>query len=551
MMGDFLVFSGLILSHICLVSRAKTLLKDRKSGIIDIGIGGGKMQKRYLAIASGAISLGLLIGCNGAPLDNYYEGGMAIPSGDGLPWEDEGPNYQYDSVIEQGFIETAETPSSYFSLDRNTAGYSYVRAQIRLGQKVAADSVRLEELVNYFDYDYPAPEKGEGLGVTAYMSECPWNSEHELLTLGIKTEEAEVSGDANYVLLVDVSGSMGSAVGGYEGMSRLELVKYGASKLVDGLTDTDRVAIVTYASGVQTVLESAPATAEGKTKIRQALSKLTAYGSTSGSGGLELAYEQAGAHKAENGNNRVIILTDGDFNVGISDTEELTEFIQEKAMSGIALSVVGVGLGNTRDDLMQTLALNGNGNYAYTDTQLEAEKVFTEELSGTLYTVANDAKAGVTFNPETVSSYRLLGYDMKRISEDDFNNSDKDAGEIGSNLCVTVMYELVPAESEEENGTGLAEVAIRYKDTEKADQEVTLSVNGDEKENKDTLFASCVAEFALVLRQSKYAAEASLANVLTRLSDLETYLAKDKYKEEFKEIVGLASDSGYYNPKSN
>ena len=179
------------------------------------------------------------------------------------------------------------------------------------------------------------------------------------------------------------------------------------------------------------------------------------------------------------------------------------------------------------------------------------KKVFTEELSGTLYTVANDAKAGVTFNPETVSSYRLLGYDMKRISEDDFNNSDKDAGEIGSNLCVTVMYELVPAESAEENGTGLAEVTIRYKDTEKADQEVTLSVNGDEKENEDTLFASCVAEFALVLRQSKYAADASLANVLTRLRDLETYLAKDKYKEEFKEIVGLASDSGHYNPKSN
>ena len=509
------------------------------------------MNKRYLATISGAIGIALLFGCSGAPTDNYYEGGMAIPSGDALPWEDEGPNYQYDSVIEQGFVETVKTPSSYFSLDRNTAGYSYVRAQIRLDQKVAAASVRLEELVNYFDYDYPAPEKGEGLGATAYMSACPWNTEHERLTLGIKTEEAEVSGDANYVLLIDVSGSMASAVGGYEGMSRLELVKYGANKLVDGLTDTDRVAVVTYASGVKTVLESTSATSDGKTKIRQALSKLTAYGSTSGSGGLELAYEQAESHKVENGNNRVIMLSDGDFNVGLSSTDELTEFIQDKAQSGVAISVVGVGLGNTRDDLMQTLALNGNGNYSYIDTQLEAEKVFTEELSGTLYTVASDAKAGVTFNPDTVSSYRLLGYDMKRISEDDFNNSDKDAGEIGSNLCVTVMYELVPVEEAEENGTGLAEVAIRYKDTEKVDQEVTLSVTGQEKETEDTLFASCVAEFALVLRQSKYAGEASLASVLTRLSDLETYLAKDKYKEEFKEIVGLASDSGYYHPKSN
>lgn len=348
--------------------------------------------------------------------------GAGWGSAESLPWVSDGENYRYDEVVEQGFCDVQETPSSYFSLDRNTAGYSFVRTQIRQGYEISPGSVRLEELVNYFDYDYPAPENGGAVRVSAYMSDCPWNEDHKLMTVGIRTEEAVVSGDANYVLLVDVSGSMGGAVYGYEGMSRLDLVRYGANKLVDGLGERDRVSIVTYASGVETVLESTAATQEGKAEIRSALSRLSAYGSTSGSDGLQRAYAEAEAHRAENGNNRVIILTDGDFNVGISDTDELTEFIQDKAASGIALSVVGVGLGNTRDDLMQTLALNGNGNYSYIDTQLEAEKVFTEELSGTLYTVANDAKAGVTFNADTVSSYRLLGYDMKHISEDDFNN---------------------------------------------------------------------------------------------------------------------------------
>ena len=214
------------------------------------------------------------------------------------------------------------------------------------------------------------------------------------------------------------------------------------------------------------------------------------------------------------------------------------------AGAGIALSVVGVGLGNTRDDLMQTLALNGNGNYSYIDTQLEAEKVFTEELSGTLYTVANDAKAGVTFNADAVSSYRLLGYDMKHISEDDFNNPEKDAGEIGSNLCVTVMYEIEPNDAAE--GGALAEIAVRYRDAEGQDCEAALTVSGEEPATDDTRFAACVAEFALVLRQSQYRGTASLGNVLTRLADLNGYLAGDAYKEEFGELVSLAAESGLY-----
>lgn len=507
------------------------------------------MKKRFVTILGCVVlSVALFCGCSGPAKDGMAGDAVAPGSTSELPWDAEGENYAYDSIVEQGFCDVQETPSSYFSLDRNTAGYSFVRAQIRQNLSVAADSVRLEELVNYFDYDYPLPEQGEGIGVSAYLSDCPWNEEHKLMTVGIRTEEAAVGGDANYVLLVDVSGSMGGTVYGSEGMSRLELVRYGANKLVDGLGDSDRVSIVTYASGVETVLESTAATKEGKTKIRNALSRLTAYGSTSGSDGLQRAYEQAEAHRAENGNNRVIILTDGDFNVGIYDTEELTEFIQDKAQSGIALSVVGVGMGNTRDDLMQTLALNGNGNYSYIDTQLEAEKVFTEELAGTLYTVAYDVKAGVTFNADTVSSYRLLGYDMKLISEDDFNNPEKDAGEIGSNLCVTVMYELVLNASGSEDAAGeLANIAVRYRDTTQQDRETTLAVTGGESETADTQFASCVAEFALVLRRSEYRDSASLENVLARLDGMESYLAEDVYKQEFRQIVSLAEESGFYD----
>ena len=502
------------------------------------------MKKRFgLLIGCVLLTAALLGGCGAAS----YDGSASAPgwgSAESLPWVSDGENYRYDEVVEQGFCDVQETPSSYFSLDRNTAGYSFVRTQIRQGYEISPGSVRLEELVNYFDYDYPAPENGGAVRVSAYMSDCPWNEDHKLMTVGIRTEEAVVSGDANYVLLVDVSGSMGGSVYGYEGMSRLDLVRYGANKLVDGLGERDRVSIVTYASGVETVLESTAATQEGKAEIRSALSRLSAYGSTSGSDGLQRAYAEAEAHRAENGNNRVIILTDGDFNVGISDTDELTEFIQDKAASGIALSVVGVGLGNTRDDLMQTLALNGNGNYSYIDTQLEAEKVFTEELSGTLYTVANDAKAGVTFNADAVSSYRLLGYDMKHISEDDFNNPEKDAGEIGSNLCVTVMYEIEPNDAAE--GGALAEIAVRYRDAEGQDCEAALTVSGEEPATDDTRFAACVAEFALVLRQSQYRGTASLGNVLTRLADLNGYLAGDAYKEEFGELVSLAAESGLY-----
>lgn len=490
-----------------------------------------------------ALALG---GCGG--MKNGWDGGYypsVVPEYTEIVSDE---NYVYESVEERGFVQTEQTPSSYFSLDRNTAGYSFMRNQVQRNIKIDADSVRLEEYVNYFSYDYPAPAKGEGVAATAYLSSCPWNAEHKLITVGVQTEEAYLQSEGgNYVFLVDVSGSMsggGIYAEGEEYMSRLDLVKYSLKILVDNLTEADSVAIVTYASGVSTKLSATKVTENNRSKIVKAIDGLTANGSTNGAGGLERAYEQAKTNFRTGGNNRVILLSDGDFNVGMSDTTEMKEFIQEKAKSGVYLSVLGVGMGNTRDDLMQTLALNGNGNYAYIDTKLEAEKVFKEELNGTLYTVAKDMKAGVTFEADYVQFYRLLGYDMKRMSQSDFENSEKDAGEIGSNLCVTAMYEIELKEGVE--NAPLAEVHLKWKDVDENAREKKITVNNAENGTTDTEFAACVAEFALVLRNSKYAGEADLASVLQRLNGMDSYLQADTYKSEFKRLVQRAIESEYY-----
>ena len=450
-----------------------------------------------------------------------------------------GGNYHYDTVVESKFYSVAEEDSIYFSLDRNTANYSQVRSQLNMGRSVAPDSVRIEELINYFSYDYPAPEEGEVMKASAYLTDCPWEPAHKLVTVGVKTEEKILTAERNnYVLLIDVSGSMGARVAGLEGTTCLELVKYGVEKLVQGLGDNDSVAIAVYAGDAGQLLEPTMATEEGKESILRAVHGLTAYGSTNGSGGLEVAYDLAARHFSENGNNRVILLSDGDFNVGLQSQGALLEFIQEKAKTGVYLSVLGVGMGNMRDDFMQTLALSGNGNYAYIDTPAEAQKVMCEELSGMLVTVAKDAKAGVTFSEETVEKYRLVGYDMKLMSEDDFNDQEKDAGEIGSNLCVTALFEVELKEGAAENAL-FGNVEIRYKNVGASEEAgtATAEIRNILSENEDALFVSCVAEFGLLLRNSSYKKNASYDAILRRLADLPAYLEGDVYKSEFKTLV--------------
>ena len=465
----------------------------------------------------------------------WFDSDTAAPDA-GADWGEEG-GFHYDSIKEVGFTDVSKEASSYFSLDRNTASYSQVRSVIESGYKVSEDSVRIEELINYFDYNFPAPTD-KSVAISSSLADCPW-SDNKLMAVGLKTTEVKNENNANYVFLIDVSGSM-------SGDKRLGLAKKGFNMLLDGLGDKDVVSIVTYASGVKTVLDGGECTEKGKDKIRDAISKLTASGSTSGGDGLERAYKIAQKHFITGGNNRVIIISDGDFNVGMTKQDELKEFIQDKAQSGIYLSVIGVGMGNMRDDILETLATCGNGNYAYLDNVNEARKVFIDELQGNLFTVAKDAKAGVTFTG-AVEKYRLVGYDAKRISEDDFNNDAVDTGEIGSNLCVTALYELVLADNAE--GT-LAEVEVRYKDVTgdtEVNESVTCSVDITTPSSDDLSFISCVAEFGLILRGSAYKGTASLTSVLERLEDLSAYIEGDIYKQEFVTIVGKASELSYYN----
>lgn len=447
-------------------------------------------------------------------------------------------SYIHDSIKEIGFESVSKQPSSYFSLDRNTATYSIVRSQLENGYKVEEDAVRIEEMINYFDYGFAAPED-KSVSVSTALSACPWNEENKLMLVGLKTKEfVTENANANYVFLVDVSGSM-------SGDKRLGLAKKGLNLLFDGLGENDVVSIVTYASGVKTVLDGGECSESGKEKIRKAVSSLTASGATNGGDGLERAYKIAENRFITGGNNRVIIISDGDFNVGMSSTTELKEFIQNKAQSGIYLSVLGVGMGNMRDDILETLATCGNGNYAYLDSEKEAQKVFCDELKGNLYVVAKDAKAGVTFT-NNVAEYRLIGYDAKRISEDDFNNEKTDTGEIGSNLCVAALYEIKLADGAEGK---LADAEIKYKDvlsgTEKSES-VSKAVNYDDSSTDDLAFITCVAEFGLILRNSAYKGTASISSVLGRLDALSGYIENDIYKQEFVALVGKASESRYY-----
>ena len=476
------------------------------------------MKKLLSCIAVLAVSCTLISGCfsrapdnSGAPNGGFW---FEIPDAN-----TEGGNYVYDAVKEQDFTSVSDQASSYFSLDRNTASYSLVRNQIERGVEVEAKGVRIEEMINYFDYGFDEPED-KAVALTTALSPCPWNEDGKLLSVGLKTAEYNTEYvNANYVFLIDVSGSM-------SGDSRLGLAKKGLKMLLNELGERDLVSVVTYASGVDTVLDGGECSANGKAEI-------------------ERAYAIAQKHFITGGNNRVIIISDGDFNVGMSSTDALKEFIQDKAKTNIYLSVIGVGMGNTRDDLLETLAKSGNGNYAYCDDEKEARKIFIEELKSNLFTVAKDAKAGVTFT-SAVNKYRLIGYDTKLISEDDFNNEKADAGEIGSSLCVSALYEIILSDSAEGK---LADVEVRYKDVtgeaEKSDS-VTRAVNLNDPSSDDLSFISCVAEFGLILRKSEYRGTASLTAVIERLDALSGYIGDDEHKKEFVTLVGKASETKYY-----
>ena len=473
-------------------------------------------------------SLLILCSCSPSSLsDHYYNSGIS-ESDSGFS-----PNYQYDGISENDFVSTAEETSSYFSLDRNTASYSLMRREINQGLTTNANSVRLEEYVNYFNYNYARPSGEDALALSGSVFDCPWNEENKLFTIGIAAEEISFASDIqnNIIFLIDISGSM-------FGEDRLGLIQQAFTMLLDNLGDNDYVSIVTYASNCRVALSGARGTE--KTKIANVLQDLSASGTTNGSGGIQLAYAEAEKYFIQGGNNRVILATDGDFNVGISDKNQLKNFISEKRQSGIYLTVLGVGMFNTNDSTMKTLAESGNGNYAYLDSVAEARKVLVEELNGTFNVVAKDAKAGVIFNPETVEKYRLIGYESKMISQDEFYDENKDAGEIGSGHTVTAVYEI----KIKDNAAGnIATVEIKYKHPESNENknitETFTTYDYSANPDEDCIFIGCVVEYGLLLRNSEFKGNADFENVISRLSQL-SCVREDPFKAEFLEIVKKA-----------
>ena len=480
----------------------------------------------------------------------FYEMDVcAAPADIALPdWNTE----EYSALEEPGFKAVANDPLSTFSADVDTASYSNLRRMIEDGytlMEIPEGAVRIEEMLNYFSYDYKLPEKKEPFGVTTVIGDCPWNQEAKLLQIGLKTQEIDFSEapDSNLVFLLDVSGSMYTD-------DKLPLLQKALRMLVQELGGKDTVSIVTYAGEDCVVLEGE--SGSHQEEIIAAVSALEAGGSTNGADGIETAYELAERYFIKGGNNRVILATDGDLNVGPSSESELGALIKEKKASGVYLTVLGFGTGNIKDNKMETLADHGNGNYAYIDSVGEAKKVLVEQMGATLVTVAKDVKLQVEFNPAYIKGYRLLGYENRALATEDFDDDTKDAGEIGAGHMVTALYEIVPVDSKQEipetklkyqesqtdtgvkNGEWL-NLKIRYKEPEEEEsilKEYPVKEEDYAKEpSEDFYFAAAVAEFGLILRDSAYKGEASFENVRALLKKVDS--DEDDYKDEFVYLV--------------
>jgi Ca-activated chloride channel homolog len=461
----------------------------------------------------------------------------------------------YDRIYENTFLNTKDNPLSTFSIDVDTASYSNIRRMINNGTLPPADAVRIEEMINYFSYDYPLPTGEHPYSVTADLNPCPWNERNFLFRIGLKGAviEKENRPPSNLVFLIDVSGSMNYA-------NRLSLVKKSLKLLIKNLIEDDYVAMVVYAGSSGLVL---PSTSAGnKNAVLEAITRLQSGGSTNAGEGIMLAYETAAKNFITDGVNRVILCTDGDFNVGITDRKELTDLIEKEAKTGIFLSILGFGMGNLKDATMEELSNKGNGNYAYIDTEKEARKVLVEEMSGTLHTIAKDVKIQVEFNPVEVKSYRLIGYENRALMARDFNDDKKDAGEMGAGHTVTALYEIEvqfnenrptvedkdslkyqePRSIKDEAFAGeIATVKLRYKkpDEDKSNlmivevksKDINLSIT-----SPDLNFAAAVASFGMILRNSDYKGNSSMEKVIELA---EKGLSNDKhgYRKEFIELI--------------
>jgi Ca-activated chloride channel homolog len=512
----------------------------------------------FMAIlAAGALALG---GCGGrthkdyaSVAPQYHAAASPALMADGAPEHDQ---ERYDHIRENDFVAVAAQPRSTFSIDVDTASYSNVRRILREGRLPPADAVRIEELVNYFDYQYPGPEGDEPYRITTEVAAAPWNPSHKLVHIGLQARRIE-AGDLpprNLVFLLDVSGSMSSP-------DKLPLVQKAMKLLVEQLREQDTVAIAVYAGAAGTVLPPTSGAEAGR--ILEAVEALRPGGSTAGARGIHLAYALAQQSLRPGAINRVILATDGDFNVGASSDGELVRLIEEKRKSGVYLSVLGFGTGNLNDSMMEKLSGAGNGNYAYIDSLAEARKVLVREAGATLVTVAKDVKIQVEFNPARVASYRLIGYENRLLDDQDFADDSKDAGEMGAGHSVTALYEVVPAGSAGEGEAGalryqgdrpattaaasgeLMWLKVRHKAPE-ADDSVEASVpvadaDGPAAQASTSFrFAAAVAGFGMLLRGSQHAGSLTIAQVEAMAAEA---LGDDShgYRAELLELVRLAA----------
>jgi Ca-activated chloride channel family protein len=465
----------------------------------------------------------------------------------------------YDRIYDNPFLSVAQNPLSTFSIDVDTASYANVRRFLQSGKLPPRDAVRIEELINYFTYDYTPPDTCVPFSVHIDVADCPWSSGHQLARVSLKGRE--ISSDqrppSNLVFLIDVSGSMQPA-------NKLPLLKTALRMLVNQLSEGDRVAIVVYSGAAGLALPST--SCESRETILAALERLEAGGSTNGGAGIQLAYQVAADNFIRGGTNRVILATDGDFNVGVTNRGDLTRLVEDRAKTGIFLSVLGFGMGNLKDSQIEQLADKGDGNYAYIDSLDEARKVLVDQLGGTLITIARDVKIQIEFNPRTVGAYRLIGYENRLLRSEDFNDDRKDAGEIGAGHTVTALYELVPSgqvanipqvdplkyqkpatpnDSAANGGNAeLMTVKLRYKEpNSNTSQLIERAVANSDRRLADApadfQFVAAVAAFGMILRDSEHKGTATMDRVL---SWAEAGRGQDRegYRSDFVKLVKLA-----------
>lgn len=539
------------------------------SNIIDATLKGGSILEEVVVVGYGTMKKSNVTGAISTMQSQQLQGRMAgvyvrgkkrlfgkKQPKNGQPQAEAPSNEQYEKTKENGFLTVKDHALSTFSIDVDRAAYANVRRFINDSKLPPQDAVRVEEMINYFDYKYPQPQGKDPLSMSSELTACPWNKDLKLLHVGLQalTISTEKLPASNLVFLIDVSGSMGSE-------NKLPLLINSFKLLTNQLRAKDKVAIVVYAGASGVVLPST--SGKDKIKITDALEQLHAGGSTAGGAGIELAYKIAAENFIQDGNNRVILATDGDFNVGISSTHELEDLITKKRETGIFLSVLGFGMGNYKDAQLETLADKGNGNYGYIDNILEAQKMFVHEFGGTLFTVAKDVKFQLEFNPRLVQAYRLIGYENRLLNDEDFENDKKDAGDVGSGHCVTALYEIIPTGvktdylnknkglkyqetklSPASETQELVTLKLRYKQPDGAKSKLMEQLVYDKTTPFDDVsenlkLSAAVAEFGLLLRNSDFKGTANFAHIIETAKKT---LATDSegWRAEFIQLVKKA-----------